>query len=103
VPQPAWPVAAGLAAGTAADALLGDPRRLHPVAGFGTVAAALERRVHRDSRPVGAGYAGGLTAVTAALGAVAVAGRSPRQVTALTAVATWAVVGGTSLRGRPGP
>ncbi|MCW2616650.1 MAG: hypothetical protein JWN08_3644, partial [Frankiales bacterium] len=30
-----WPVAAGLAAGLAADALLDDPRRGHPVAGFG--------------------------------------------------------------------
>jgi cobalamin biosynthesis protein CobD/CbiB len=103
VPQPAWPVAAGLAAGTAADALLGDPRRLHPVAGFGTVAAALERRVHRDSRPVGAGYAGGLTAVTAALGAVAVAGRSPRQVTALTRWPPGRWSAAPACGGRPGP
>jgi adenosylcobinamide-phosphate synthase len=98
VPQPAWPVAAGLAAGLAADVVLGDPRRLHPVAGFGTLAVGLERRVHRDSRPVGAAYAAGLTITTAALGAAAVAGRSPRQLTAATALATWAVVGGTSLR-----
>jgi len=102
VPQPAWPVAAGLVAGLAADALLGDPRRLHPVAGFGTVAGTLERRVHRDSRPVGFAYAAGLTASTAALGAAAVAGRPPRQLVGLTAVATWAVVGGTSLRREAG-
>jgi adenosylcobinamide-phosphate synthase len=98
VPQPAWQVAAGLVAGLAADALLGDPRRLHPVAGFGTVAGALERRVHRDSRPVGAAYSAGLTATVAALGAAAVAARSPQQLVGLTALATWAVVGGTSLR-----
>ena len=39
-----WPLAAGLAAGVALDALLGDPRRFHPVAGFGRAAAALEAR-----------------------------------------------------------
>lgn len=31
-------------AGFAADRLLGDPRRGHPVAGFGQVAAWAERR-----------------------------------------------------------
>jgi len=98
VPQPAWPVAAGLAAGLAADSLLGDPRRLHPVAGFGTAAAALEQQMHQNSRTVGAAYAVGMTAATAALGAAAVRGRSLGQLTAFTAVATWAVLGGTSLR-----
>ena len=33
--RPRWPLAAGLAAGVALDALLGDPRRCHPVAVFG--------------------------------------------------------------------
>jgi len=95
----AWPVAAGLAAGLAADALLADPRRGHPVAGFGAVAGALERRAHRDSRAVGAAYAAGLTATTAVLGAAAArAARTPPWTTATTALATWAVVGGTSLR-----
>src|SRR3954447_9395382 len=56
------PTAAGLALGAAADLALGDPRRGHPVAGFGTAAAALERRVWRDSRPTGAAYAVALTA-----------------------------------------
>ena len=93
-----WPAAAGLAAGLAADALLGDPRRGHPVAGFGSMAAGLERRAHRDSRLVGAAYSAALTAGTALLGAAAVAGRGPGPRLVLTAVATWAVVGGTSLR-----
>jgi hypothetical protein len=49
-PARAWPLAAGLAAGVALDALLGDPRRFHPVAGFGRAAAALEARDYADSR-----------------------------------------------------
>jgi alpha-methylacyl-CoA racemase len=44
------PTAAGLALGAVADGLLGDPPRRHPVAGFGTVALALERRLWRDAR-----------------------------------------------------
>ena len=95
---PAWPVAVGLAVGLAADAVFADPRRGHPVAGFGAVAAALERRAHRDSRAVGAAYAVLLTAGAAALGAVGVAGRGPSSRATVTALATWAVVGGTSLR-----
>ena len=40
-PRGLW-LAAGLGLGWVADQLLGDPRRLHPVAGFGQVAEALE-------------------------------------------------------------
>ncbi|MDW5598373.1 cobalamin biosynthesis protein, partial [Conexibacter stalactiti] len=43
-----------LAAGWAVDLALGDPRRFHPVAGFGRVALALERRIHAPSRLRGA-------------------------------------------------
>ncbi|WP_170977655.1 cobalamin biosynthesis protein, partial [Blastococcus sp. CCUG 61487] len=93
------PIATGLALGAAADLLLADPRRAHPVAGFGTVAAALERRVWRDSRAVGAAYAAGLVAAAAGLGAVLDRGTRRRPVarTAVTAAVTWAVLGGTSL------
>lgn len=45
---------AALAAGWAADLALGDPRRFHPVAGFGRVALALERRIYAPSRLRGA-------------------------------------------------
>jgi adenosylcobinamide-phosphate synthase len=31
------------------DACLGEPRRFHPLVGFGTLAEALERRIHADS------------------------------------------------------
>jgi len=98
-PEPAWPVAVGLAVGLAADALLADPQRGHPVAGFGTVAATVERRVHRDSRLAGTAYAVGLTGATALLGAATSRlTPHPASTVAATALATWAVVGGTSLR-----
>lgn len=91
--------AAGLALGAAADLLLADPRRGHPVAGFGTAAARLERRVWRDSRAAGAGYT--LTLVMAATGAGTALSRATRRRPAarvlVTAAATWAVLGGTSL------
>ncbi|MGY1787035.1 cobalamin biosynthesis protein [Geodermatophilus sp. SYSU D00698] len=93
------PTALGLALGAAADVLLADPARRHPVAGFGTVAAALERRVWRDSRAAGAGYAAVLVAGAAGLGAAvdrATRGR-PAVRTAAAAAAAWAVLGGTSL------
>jgi adenosylcobinamide-phosphate synthase len=93
------PTALGLALGAGADLLLADPRRRHPVAGFGTAAAALERRVWRDSRAAGAGYATVLVTGTSALGAVAsrlTRGRPGVRVLTV-AVATWTVLGGTSL------
>ncbi|GAA4742971.1 cobalamin biosynthesis protein [Modestobacter marinus] len=93
------PTAAGLVLGTLADLVLADPRRGHPVAGFGRAAAALERRVWRDSRAAGAGYAAVCVGTATALGAVlhrATADR-PAARTVVTAAATWAVLGGTSL------
>ena len=92
-------LATGLLLGAAADLLVGDPRRGHPVAGFGAAAAALERRGWRDSRPAGAAYAG--TLVVAVTGSAAVLDRGTRSRpvtrTLLTALATWTVLGGTSL------
>jgi adenosylcobinamide-phosphate synthase len=91
--------AAGLALGAAADLLLADPRRGHPVAGFGRASAALENRIWRPSRALGAGYAVALTG--AAIGAGAVLDQASRHRPAtrvlVTAVATWTVLGGTSL------
>lgn len=97
------PTAAGLALGAAADLLLADPPRWHPVAGFGRAGAALERRLWRDSRATGAAYAGVLTGAATGLGVVldrATRGR-PVARTLVTAAATWTVLGGTSL-GRAG-
>lgn len=86
--------ATGLALGFLADALFADPRRGHPVAGFGRFAGATEGVLYRDSRTTGAGYTAvcvGVPVVAAALAA-----RRGRE-TLLTAVVTWAVLGGTSL------
>ncbi len=98
-PRPRYAGAAGLLLGAAADLLLADPRRGHPVAGFGRLAAALEQRVWRDSRAAGAGYTAACVGAAAGLGTAAhrlTAGR-PLARTAVTAAATWAVLGGTSL------
>ncbi|MGY1813017.1 cobalamin biosynthesis protein [Blastococcus sp. SYSU D00820] len=93
------PTALGLALGAAADLALADPRRGHPVAGFGTLAAALERRLWRDTRAAGARYAALLVAGAAGAGAALDrAGRGrPVLRTLTTAAATWTVLGGTSL------
>ncbi|MFI0966704.1 cobalamin biosynthesis protein [Streptomyces sp. NPDC021080] len=89
----------GAAAGLLGDLLLGDPRRGHPVAAFGRAAAAVERTLWRDHRGWGALH----TAVCVG-GATSLAALASRRVrtsrtasVALTAAATWSVVGGTSL------
>ncbi|HEU5419609.1 MAG TPA: cobalamin biosynthesis protein [Streptosporangiaceae bacterium] len=99
--RPAWPLAAGLVAGVAADALAGDPRRGHPVSAFGFLASALEDRLYADSRPRGAGYAAACVLVAAAPAAVAgrLARRRPWLGFAAAAAATWAVTGARSLAG----
>jgi adenosylcobinamide-phosphate synthase len=91
--------AAGIALGVLADAALGDPRRWHPVAGFGRYALALERRTYRPSRARGLAFTAAAVAapVAAGLAAERVAARSRVAGTALTAAATWAALGGTSL------
>ncbi|MFF2216174.1 cobalamin biosynthesis protein [Streptomyces antibioticus] len=89
----------GAALGLLGDLLLGDPRRGHPVAGFGRAAGAVERVLWRDHRGWGALHtlvcAGGAVALGAA--ASRAVRSSPAGAVALTAAATWAVVGGTSL------
>jgi adenosylcobinamide-phosphate synthase len=94
------PEALGLAVGVVADAVLADPRRAHPVAAFGAAAAAVERRVWADRRARGAGYAAAVVGAAVGLGrtAAAVAARRPGVRLALTAVASWTVLGGTTLR-----
>jgi len=93
------PTALGLALGAGADLVLADPRRRHPVAGFGTAALALERRTWRDSRAAGTAHVLLLTGATTALGVALDRGtrRHPAARTLVTAAATWAVLGGTSL------
>lgn len=88
--------AAGLALGYGADLVLGDPRRGHPVAGFGRVALALERRMYAPSRARGALFTGVL------VGGAALAGHGLGRLLgrrAALALLTWSALGGRSLRG----
>jgi adenosylcobinamide-phosphate synthase len=96
--------AVGLVLGFAADRLLGDPRRFHPVAGFGQLAARLEQRSYDDSRIRGAAYTAVLVGGATATGlALERAGRQrPVLHTVVTATATWAVLGGRSLEREAG-
>jgi adenosylcobinamide-phosphate synthase len=90
---------AGLVLGVLADSLLGDPRRGHPVAGFGSVAARLERYCYADARAPGVGYTATLVGAVVLLGVGVerlLAERPALRVLA-TAAATWTVLGGTSL------
>lgn len=94
--------ACGAALGFLGDLATGDPRRGHPVAAFGRAAATAERRLWRDHRGYGAlhtalcagGAAAGAALLTRAVRALG--GRGGAEV-ALTAAATWAVLGGTTL------
>ena len=91
--------AVGIGLGYLADALLGDPPRWHPVAGFGRLAAALEKHSYADRRSAGLLYVAVLTGLTAGIGLLLerAARRHPAGVP-LAAAVTWAVLGGRSLR-----
>jgi len=94
-----WPLAAGLAAGVALDALLGDPRRGHPVAAFGRAAAALEARDYADSRLRGVAHTAACVLAAAAPAALLhrrTRSRPPCQAAAA-ALTAWAVTGARSL------
>ncbi|MEU2089780.1 cobalamin biosynthesis protein [Nocardia beijingensis] len=84
--------ALGLLLGFALDRAFGDPRRWHPVAGFGSAVAALESVTYADRR------AAGLVHEAMAVGAVVGLGVAFRRGgVAATAAATWTVLGGRSL------
>lgn len=85
--------AAGLLTGYALDRVLGDPRRWHPVAGFGRTAATLERRLYADSVPRGTVHVAVLVGGAALVGALGERGNRFLSTT----IATWAVLGGRSL------
>ncbi|MEU4343200.1 cobalamin biosynthesis protein [Nocardia sp. NPDC023852] len=84
--------AVGLMVGFALDRVFGDPRRRHPVAGFGVAAAALESVTYADRR------AAGLVHEVLAVGAIVGLGVAARRGgMPTTALATWTVLGGRSL------
>nr|WP_083905269.1 cobalamin biosynthesis protein [Nocardia transvalensis] len=104
----------GLVVGFVLDRVVGDPRRGHPVAGFGVVAGALESVGYRDRRGAGVVHevvlVGGVVAVGA--GVERMVGRRMRRegvrtrlgvkafdipLVVVTAVATWTALGGTTL------
>lgn len=113
--------AAGLLLGFGLDRVLGDPRRGHPVAGFGSAAMKVEQVTYRDSRAAGIVHeivlVGAVTGLgiglrrmasgqvdagrpgsrgrAAGRGGISL-GRAAAEV-ALTAAATWTVLGGTTL------
>ncbi|WP_406056260.1 cobalamin biosynthesis protein [Kribbella sp. NBC_00889] len=91
--------AIGLLVGFAADRVLGDPRRFHPVAGFGQAASRVESRSYADSRAAGTAYTVALVGTTAAAGAVLerLSRNRPIVHTLVTAAATWTVLGARSL------
>jgi CobD/Cbib protein len=93
--------ALGLVFGYAADVAFAYPRRGHPVAGFGKLAATLERTCWADDRTRGAAYTGVLVGGITSAGWVAQRATRERPVAeaAIVAVATWAVLGGRSLIG----
>jgi adenosylcobinamide-phosphate synthase len=91
--------ALGLALGVVADVVLADPRRAHPVAGFGAAAARWERLVYADDRARGVAYTVGAVSlpVLAGAGVERLTRDHPLARIVLTAATTWAVLGGTSL------
>jgi adenosylcobinamide-phosphate synthase len=93
--------AAGLVAGALLDKAFGDPRRWHPVAGYGRAATALERRLYAPDRIAGVGYVAVAVGAPVALAAAATAAtrRHPALRAALVAATTWAALGGRTLRG----
>lgn len=91
--------AAGIGLGYLADLAFGDPQRGHPVAVFGSAANRLRRRLYADSRGRGVGYVTVLVGAPTAAGYVLerVCRKRPLASVVVTAVATWTVLGGTSL------
>jgi adenosylcobinamide-phosphate synthase len=91
--------AAGIALGYLADCAIGDPRRRHPVAGFGRLAAGLEQRSYANTRLAGVRHVGALVGGAILLGRLLEhrGRRRPVFSMVLTAAATWTVLGGRSL------
>jgi adenosylcobinamide-phosphate synthase len=86
-----------LVSGYAADRLLGDPARFHPVAGFGRLGSALERRLWRPTRPAGVLHAASLVGGVAVATRLAERALPPRPRVIFRVLTVWAALGGRSL------
>lgn len=96
--RPATALAGGLLLGWVADQVLGDPRRWHPVAGFGRIATRLEACSYADSRSNGVATEAVLVGSMALLGAaIERFTKTPTTRLLATAATTWLVLGGRSL------
>ncbi|MGP4054149.1 cobalamin biosynthesis protein [Mycobacterium sp. 4D054] len=90
----------GMAVGVVSDLCFGDPRRGHPVALFGSGAAALERRTYADDRRAGVAHTAALLGAVGAAGLVlerAARRRSRWTEAVCVAAATFTAAGGTTL------
>ncbi len=92
-----WATPAGIVAGYLADVLFADPRRGHPVAGFGWCATALEKITYRDDRGSGVIHTAVLVGSVVGVGAFAQRRVGGGAEVLLTAAATWVTLGGTTL------
>lgn len=98
--MPIWCDPLGLALGVALDRLLADPQSpAHPVAVFGRGAARLEQALYADDRRNGVLHVVLCVGGAASLGVLAVRATASSRVlrTTVTALTTWAVLGGTTL------
>ncbi|MGP3910949.1 cobalamin biosynthesis protein [Nonomuraea sp. 10N515B] len=96
--MPIWYDPLGLALGVALDRLLGDPRSAaHPVAVFGRAAAKLEQSLYGDTKAHGVLHVAICVGGAAGIGVAVQRIPSPMARTVATALATWAVLGGTTL------
>ncbi|WP_446223386.1 cobalamin biosynthesis protein [Nocardia sp. IBHARD005] len=91
--------AAGLVLGFVLDRVFADPRRWHPVAGFGSAAAALEKVTYADDRRAGMVHEVIAVGSVVGIGLLATHGTGPggRGGVLVTALATWTALGGRSL------
>lgn len=97
--RPGRVLATGLVLGWLADRAFGDPSRLHPVAGFGSLAGRFEALVYGDSRVRGVLHEATLVGGAIGLGCLVRRSTMHRPIAGAlaTAAATWAVLGGRSL------
>ncbi|MFC9877781.1 cobalamin biosynthesis protein [Nocardia salmonicida] len=88
--------AVGLVLGFVLDRVFADPQRWHPVAGFGSAAAALEAKTYVDDRRAGVVHEVIAVGSVVGIGLLVTQGRG-RGGVLVTALATWTALGGRSL------